>query len=96
MVAPVVHRFAATTSFDGARANFVLLQEVSPELWTRDLVELAERAIEDNGQLAGANLVTPVPKPIPEATRELLRPIRERLSMDVQVETSVSDDDIPF
>jgi hypothetical protein len=38
MVAPVVHRFAATTNFDGARANFPLLREIPAEFWTRDLI----------------------------------------------------------
>jgi hypothetical protein len=96
MVAPVVHRFAATTSFDGARADFPLLQEIPAEFWTRELVQLIERAIEDNSQLQHANLVSPVSRPVPEATRELLAPIRERLSMDVTVETGAVDDDIPF
>jgi hypothetical protein len=53
-------------------------------------------AVEDNSQLRNANLVTPVPKPVPEATRELLGPIRERLGMDLAVETAVVDEDIPF
>jgi hypothetical protein len=96
MIAPVVHRFAATTSFDGARANFLLLREVPSELWTRDLVQLAERAIEDNSQLQNANLVSPASRPLPEATRELLSPIRERVGMDVTVEPGVVDEDIPF
>jgi TIR domain len=96
MVAPVVHRFAATTNFDGARANFPLLDEIPSELWTRDLVELTERAIEDNSQLRNANLLRPVSEPVPEATRELLAPIRERLGMNLGVETVVVDDDIPF
>lgn len=96
MVASVVHRFATTTNFDGARANFPLLREIPADLWTRDLVELTERAIDENNQLRHANLVSPVYKPVPEATRELLAPIRERLGMDLAVETAVLDDDIPF
>lgn len=96
MVAPVVHRFAATTNVDGARENFPLLHDVPAELWTRDLVELAERALEDNSQLRNANLVSPVAQPIPEATRELLAPIRARLGMDIPIETGATDDDIPF
>jgi len=96
MVAPVVHRFAATRNFDGARANFPLLQEVSAELWTRDLVELAERALEGNSQLRNANLISPLAKSVPEATREPLAPVRERLGMDLAVQTGTADDDIPF
>jgi hypothetical protein len=96
MVAPVVHRFAATTNFDGARENFPLLQDVPAELWTRDLVELAERALENNSQLRNANLVSPASQPIPEATRDLLAPIRARLGMDIPIETGATEDDIPF
>jgi hypothetical protein len=96
MVQPVVHRFAATRSFDGARANFPLLEELPPELWTRELVEVAEKAINDNRQLSEAVLVEPTSRPVPEATHELLAPIREHLGMDVSAPAVAPDDDIPF
>jgi hypothetical protein len=72
MVQPIVHRFATTKSFDGARANFPLLREVPAELWTRELVEVAERAVEENSQLNNANLLDPIHKSVPEATADLL------------------------
>jgi hypothetical protein len=96
MAQPVVHRFGSTKSFDGTRANFQLLQDVPSELWTRELVEVTERAIKENSQLQNANLLGPVYKSVPEATTELLAPIRERLGMDVPVDAGVTDDDIPF
>jgi hypothetical protein len=95
MVAPVVHRFATTRSYEGARANFPLLQELSAEGWTRELVDIAERATEVNSQLKNANLLHPT-RPVPDATAELLAPIRERLGMDVPIDTGIADDDIPF
>ena len=73
-----------------------LLQEIPSELWTRELVAVAERAIEENGQLQNANLLGRVYKSVPEATAELLAPARERLEMDVPVDAGVTDDDIPF
>jgi hypothetical protein len=99
MVQPVVHRFATTRSFEGARANFPLLQELPAELWTRELVDITERAIEENSQLKNAQLVTPVSRSVPDATAELLAPARKRLGMDVPavpIDTVVADDDIPF
>jgi hypothetical protein len=96
MAQPVVHRFATTRSFDGARANLALLRELPEELWTRELVDIAERAVEENSQLSQAVLIEPTTEPVPEATRELLAPIRERLGMDVAIQTGIADDDIPF
>jgi hypothetical protein len=96
IVQPVVYRFATTQSFDGARANFPLLQEVPAELWTRELVELVEKAIEENSQLAQAVLVDPSTRPVPVATRELLAPIREDLGMNTSAPALEPDDDIPF
>lgn len=96
MVQPVVHRFASTKSFDGARANFPLLQEVPSEMWTRERVEVTERAIEENSQLRDANLLEPGYKSVPDATMELLAPARQRLGMDLPVDPGVIDDDIPF
>jgi hypothetical protein len=95
MAGPVVYRFAASRSFDGARANFALLQEVSASAWTRELVETAERAAVDNSQIANANVVEPSPRPMPEALDELLAPVREALDMNAS-ELPTSDDDIPF
>jgi hypothetical protein len=95
MVAPVVHRFATTRSYEGARANFPLLQELPAEAWTRELVDIAERATQVNSQLKNANLLHPT-RSVPDATAELLAPIRERLGMDVPIDTGIADDDIPF
>jgi TIR domain len=106
MAAPVVHRYAGSTSFDGARVNFELLRDVPTEAWTRELVEIAERAAEENTQIAQANVLEPERKPMPEAAAELLEPIRETLGMnasqavfgggDISVPLALSDDDIPF
>lgn len=95
MANPTVHRFAATTSFDGARVNFKLLSAIPEEAWSRELVELAERATNDNRQLSEAGVLEPQQQPLPEALEEVLKPIRERLGMD-EPAASVSDDDIPF
>lgn len=98
MVTPVVYRFVHTKSFDGARANFPLLTAIPAESWTRDLVEVVTRAVEDNSQLREANLNVPPYQSVPTATHELLGPIRARLQMDVPIDLVPvqSDDDIPF
>jgi hypothetical protein len=36
IAAPVVCRYAASTSFEGARSNFALLREVAEGSWTRE------------------------------------------------------------
>lgn len=95
MAAPTVHRFAATTNFDAARANFALLDEVAVDAWTRDLVELAGRAAEANTQLSEAVIVDPEPKALPEALADLLEPVRRQLGMD-DAPADAGDDDIPF
>jgi hypothetical protein len=98
MVAPVVYRFANTKSFDGARANLPLLTAIPAELWTRDLVDVVIRALDENSQLREANLNVPPYQSVPTATHELLGPIRERLDMDVPINIVPvpSDEDIPF
>lgn len=96
MAAPAVYRYAASTNFNGARANFALLRQIPAEAWTRELVEVAERAGIENTQVANANVLEPERMPMPEATAELLAPIRQRLGMNVQRAPAVSDDDIPF
>lgn len=97
MAGPVVYRYAGSRSFDGARANFALLREVPAEAWTRELVEVAERAHDSNGQIAHAGVRDPrdpESKPMPQATSELLAPHRERLGMNTPPPSL--DDDIPF
>jgi hypothetical protein len=98
MAAPVVHRFASTGSFDAARANFSLIQGLAPEQWTSELVELAERAAEENRQLKDAVLQTPPGQRVPAATTELLAPIREQLRMNEQpgAQVRLREEDIPF
>lgn len=92
---PVVRRFSATGSFDGARANFPLLSRVPAEAWDRDMVELVERAVEENSQLKHAVLLEPIRgRPVPEAVEELLQPIRRRLGLNDKPEASSGDDDI--
>lgn len=94
MAAPVVYRYAASTSFEGARGNFALLREIAEGSWTRELVELARRAGEENSQVKHAVTSPPDSKAMPDAAEELLAPVRERLGMNVPV--VVADDDIPF
>lgn len=94
MAAPVVHRYATSRSFDGARANFLLLQEVPAAAWTRDLVNVAERAATDNDQIENAVLLGSSNLPMPAATTHLLRPVKEQLGMNDP--PSFNDDDIPF
>jgi hypothetical protein len=97
MATPVVHRYATSTSFDGARSNFELLQGVPDEAWTPDLVEVVERAPATNNQIEHAGVAEgPFQGPMPEAAAEMLRPIRQRLGMDEPPPVSPADDDIPF
>lgn len=91
MAAPVIYRYARSRSFDAARANFELLQRVPADSWTRELVEVVERAPAENSQIREAVVLDPT-RPMPEAASELLAPIRERLDMN----TPGNDDDIPF
>ncbi len=91
MAAPVIYRYARSRSFDAARANFELLQRVPADSWTRELVEVVERAPAENSQIREAVVLDPT-RPMPEAASELLAPIRERLDMN----TPANDDDIPF
>jgi hypothetical protein len=94
MAGPVVYRYASSRSGDGARANFELLRDVPPDAWTRELVEVAERASDENAQINHANVLDPEAMPMPEAVAVLLTPHRERLGMNTPPPTL--DDDIPF
>jgi hypothetical protein len=99
LAAPIVHRFVASGSFDGARGNFALLEQVPPEAWTRELVEMVERAPSENNQIehAGVSDGKYAGQRMPDAAAALLAPIRERLGMNARPEpTFVADDDIPF
>lgn len=96
MAAPVVHRYAATTNFDGARINFQLLRDIPEGAWTADLVEVVERAPAHNNQIEHAVVLDePYAGPMPDAARALLEPIRERLGMNT-VTPVPEDDGIPF
>jgi len=94
MAAPVVHRFSGSRSFDGARSNFALLREIPAEAWTRELVEVADRACANNGQVEHAVVLEPETTAMPDAVSALLRPHRERLGMNTPPPSL--DDDIPF
>ncbi len=92
---PVVRRFAATGSYDGARNNFPLLARVPVEAWDRDMVETVERAVEENSQLKEAVLQAPVRgRRLPEAVEQLLRPVRQRLGLDHEPAAQPGDDNI--
>lgn len=98
MATPIAYRYASSGSFDGARGNFQLLQDMPGEAWTRELVEIVERAPEGNNQIEQA-VVGQGPfagRPMPNAAAELLGPIRERLGMNVAPAPALPDDDIPF
>lgn len=92
MATPVIYRYSRSRSFERARENFELLQGVPADRWTRELVEIAERAATENGQIREAVVIDPTTKPMPEATDDLLKPIRARLGMNAPA----SADDIPF
>jgi hypothetical protein len=94
MAPPTVYRYAGSRSFDGARANFKLIREMSPDVWTRELVEIAERAASHNDQLEHAVVLEPESIALPDAAALLLAPIRERLGMNATASTT--EDDIPF
>lgn len=98
MVPPTVRRFAATRGPDGARANLGLIQSIPAEKWTRELVEITERALNDNWQLLLAKSGSEPNSPtVDVVATELLGPIKERLGMNepASVGTATSDD-IPF
>jgi hypothetical protein len=61
-------------------------------------VDVVTRALEENRQLREANVSVPPYESIPTAIHELLGPIRDRLDMDVAIDSVPvhSDDDIPF
>lgn len=67
----------------------------SPSAWTRELVETAERAVEENSQIAHATVLEPERLAMPEATAALLDAIRAKLGMDTGTALA-DDDDIPF
>lgn len=94
MANPVVHRYAGSRSFDGARANFALLRDIPADAWTRELVEVAERASADNKQIEHAVVLDPESVAMPDAVAALLAPHRERLGMNTPPPSV--DDDIPF
>jgi len=91
MAAPVVHRYVRSRSFDAARTNFELLRKVPADAWTRELVEVSERAATENSQIREAVVLEPT-RPMPESADEVLAPIRERLGMNATADA----DDIPF
>jgi hypothetical protein len=99
LAGPIVARYLASGSFDGARGNFELLQQVPDEAWTAELVEMVERAPGANNQIEHTN-VTEGPfagETMPQAAAKLLTPVRERLGMNAPPEPSIpADDDIPF
>ncbi len=92
MAMPVVYRYATSTGEDGARINLELLREVAPESWTRELVEVAERAATENRFIAGALVGD---ETVAERASEFLKPIRGRLRLD-EPAMAAMDDDIPF
>jgi hypothetical protein len=96
MARPVVYRYAQSHNPDGAGLNFGLLGGIPEEAWTRELVELVERAPEENDHVAQGTL-RGTDQAVPEASTELLAPIRERLGMNLAVPVvSAEDDEIPF
>jgi hypothetical protein len=99
LAGPIVARYVASGSFDGARGNFDLLQQVPVEAWTPELVEMVERASEANNQIEHA-VVTEgkhAGDGMPQAAAKLLAPIREQLGMNAPPQPSIpADDDIPF
>jgi hypothetical protein len=94
MAGPVVYRYAASRSIDGARANFDLLRGLSVDVWTRELVATAERATAQNSQIASAAVLEPESKSMRQAAAELFAPLRDALGMNTP--PPVADDEIPF
>jgi hypothetical protein len=71
MVVPTVTTFANSYSFDNARANLERLQHIPDSAWTPELVELVERQLEDNVDLAQGVARTPSGwRSIPDIVRE--------------------------
>lgn len=97
MMMPIVHRFAQSTHTEGASSNFDLVSEIPENLWTREMVEIAERASHSNDHVKHAAMSGDPKTPLPDALKKLLVPVRARLGLDVpQPVSAVADDDIPF
>jgi TIR domain len=81
MARSVVERFALSGSFDNARENFRRLRLIEDEPWDVAMIERAESAAQENGQLREAGVPSDKPNEwtsLPNALEGLLAPIRER------------------
>lgn len=84
MTPTIVHRFATSSSFDDARTNFQRLTQIPPDHWTDEMVEIAEKACEENRQIYEGNYYG---TPIPDAVAAHL---------DTALDRVPADDDVPF
>jgi hypothetical protein len=89
MAPAIVHRYANSRSFEGAREALVLLETIPESAWTEAMIEQAERAAKDNYQVKESNLPD---RSVPEAAEEILKNVRG-VSAPPPV---AADDDIPF
>lgn len=91
----LVHSYANSGSFDDARANLQRVMNIPQEHWTDEMVELTEKAGEENSQLYhGIWNYQRIPVVLTAHLDELLE--RESAAAAEGVPAPASDDDIPF
>ena len=91
MAAATVHAYANSNSFDDARANLARVREIPKPLWNDDMVDLVEKAGEENVDLRHGDWYG---SPIPQVLAEHLDQLLDRPKA---VPGNVGDDDdIPF
>ncbi|HEX6687128.1 MAG TPA: toll/interleukin-1 receptor domain-containing protein [Solirubrobacterales bacterium] len=91
MAAATVQVYANSGSFDDARANLTRVREIPKPLWTNEMIDLAEKAGEENVDLRHGDWYgTPIPQVLSEYLDQLLdRP-------EAASANAGADDDIPF
>jgi hypothetical protein len=83
MIPSVVRRYSQSGSYDSTREAFTLLGKIPKEAWTPEMVYEIEKAAEDNSQVKDA--VSRTGNKIPEAAEVLLRPIKKRLDIAMEI-----------
>lgn len=91
MAVATVHAYANSDSFDDARANLARVREIPKPLWNDDMVELAEKAGEENVDLRHGDWYG---NPIPGVLTDHLDALLDRQPKAAQADAA--DDDIPF
>lgn len=83
MVPSVVRRYSQSGSHESTREAFTLLGKIPKNAWTPEMVYEVEKAADDNSQVKDA--ITQKGTKIPEAAEVLLRPIKKRLDIEMDI-----------